>query len=221
MNATGEELIWLRDHRCKEHGHKYLVHFNCFLREHSIEERVGCIDIEASGLKANFGVILSWAIKEVGTDNIYYDVLTDEDIDNGVQDKRLVQTCVDTMRGFDRLVGHYSCKFDIPFIRTRALIHDLDFPKVGSIYHTDTWRMARQVLCLHSNRQDCVAEALQHNNIKTRLHPDAWLKVQFGNKKERKEALAYVLEHNEMDVIQLEGNYLKLKPFCREIRSSI
>jgi uncharacterized protein YprB with RNaseH-like and TPR domain len=220
IKATPEELKWLASHNCK-HGHKMIAHFNCFLKEHNIEEKVGCLDIEASNLDANFGVMLSWAIKPVSADYTYYDCLTLEDIDKGTSDKRIVESCVERMLEFDRLVGHYSCRFDFPFIRTRALHHKLYFPEYGLIYQTDVWMMAKKKLKLHSNRQDCVAECLLGENIKTRLHPQKWQEVQFGTKAQRREGLRYVLDHNLRDVEQLEANYLALKPFVKETRTSI
>lgn len=209
--------------RCPEHRHLGIGtgHQNCYNKHFGIVERVGCIDIEASNLKANFGIMLSWCIKTSGTKEIYYDCLTTKDLQNGIYDRRLTETLIDTMWKYDRLVGHYSCRFDIPFIRTRAIRWNLPFPTIGMIWHSDTWLWARSKLCLNSNRQGNVAAAVQHYDIKTRIHPDKWLAVQFGSKLERKKALEYILDHNEKDVIQLDGNYLALKPFVTERRTSI
>jgi uncharacterized protein YprB with RNaseH-like and TPR domain len=220
VRATPEELKWLASHTCR-HGHKFISHFNCYMHELHVKEKIGALDIEASNLDANFGVMLSWAIKVVEEDITYYDVLTLEDLEDGVVDKRIVETCVDTMLSFDRLVGHYSCRFDIPFIRTRAEYHHTYFPEYGLIYHSDVWMMAKKKLKLHSNRQDVVAECIQGENIKTRLHPQKWQDVQFGNSLKRKAALKYVLEHNLKDVEQLEGNYLRLRKYVKETRTSI
>jgi hypothetical protein len=218
--ATPEDLKWLTLHTCR-HGHKYISHFNCFLREHHVAEQIGCIDIEASNLDADFGVMLSWAIRPVGSEYIIYDCLTLEDLDAGLVDKRIVETCVEQMLTFDRLVGHYSTYFDIPFIRTRAEHHDTYFPEYGLIYGSDVWRMAKKKLKLHSNRQDSVAECIQRENIKTRIHPQKWEQIQFGTKKQRQEGLRYVLDHNIKDVIQLEGNYVRLRKYVKETRTSI
>jgi len=126
-----------------------------------------------------------------------------------ITDRRIVETLVDHFWKYDRLVTHYGCKFDIPFIRTRALIHNILFPEYGYIWHTDVWRIARNKLRLNSNRQGSVARAIQG------------LQVQFGGARERKEALDYVLQHNEYDVKQGEKNYLLLLPFIRETKTSI
>ncbi len=211
------ELIWLYNHRCREHGHRYIEHYSCY--EHEIDqEKIGFLDIEASNLKANFGILLSYCIKIRGKDEILSGCITEKDLRSpGILDKRIVAGCIGDMRKFDRLVGHYSAKFDVPFLRTRALMHGIDFPAYGEIKHTDTYYMARRLLCLNSNRQGVVGEALLGEDIKTRIDPKHWILALQGNK----EALDYILDHNKRDVCQLEGNYEKMVPFTQNIGRSI
>ena len=48
------EIVWLAKHKCK-HGHTYLEHYNCYLKEMPdgrIQEKVGFLDIETTGLDA-------------------------------------------------------------------------------------------------------------------------------------------------------------------------
>ena len=196
-------------------------HLKCYEREKGIEERKCFLDIETTNLKADFGIMLSWCIYDLQTDEIYYDYISVEDIETDVADKRIVQTLVDTLWKYDRIVGHYSTYFDVPFIRTRAIINDVDFPLYGNLFHTDTWKMARQKLCLHSNRQDSVAQAVQHKSVKTRINPDTWAKVLFGSKKQRTVLIKEVLHHNEMDVREGAGNYKTLLPHYHECKSYI
>lgn len=210
-----EEILMLSKKRCK-HGHTYLEHYNCYKSEHGEEEKIGFFDIEASNLKANFGIMLSYCIKDGTTGKMFCDVITEKDMKNGL-DKRLVTKCIEDMRKFDRLIGHYSTKYDIPFVRTRALSMGLDFPTIGEINHTDVYYMAKRLLCLHSNRQGVVAETLQGNDIKTRIDPKHWIPALRGDKK----ALAYILDHNKRDTIQLEGNYKALVRFTRNLKKSI
>ena len=214
-NANSQQLHWLLTHKCN-HRHNYVRHFNCFIKEYEIVERVAFLDIETSNLKANFGIVLCWCILD-DKGALYEDWMTKKDVMSGVEDSRVVETCIATMLEFDRVVGHYSTYFDIPFLRTRALIHGLEFPGVGELYHTDTWKMARKSLCLHSNRQAVVAESLYGSTVKTRIsHPD-WRKAMMGNAESMKE----VLDHCEKDVQDLKKNYETLLPFCKPVRSSI
>lgn len=214
-NANKRQYQWLYEHKCS-HRHKYTIHFNCFLKENNISETVGFLDIETSNLKANFGIVLCWCILDENGD-LYEDWMNKKDVLSGNEDRRVVETCIDTIKSFDRIVGHYSTYFDIPFLRTRALIHGLEFPGVGEVYHTDAWKMAKKSLCLHSNRQAVVAESLYGKTVKTRIsHPD-WRKAMLGDAT----SMAEVLNHCEMDVIDLKKNYETLKPFCKIIRSSV
>jgi DNA polymerase elongation subunit (family B) len=213
--ANSHQLDWLLKNRCK-HRHNYVRHFNCFIKDYGIQERIGWLDIETSNLKANFGIVLCWCIlAEDGT--LYEDWLTKKDVMSGIEDARVVETCIQTMREFDRVVGHYSTYFDVPFLRTRAMIHGIDYPKFGEIYHTDVWRMAKSKLCLHSNRQDVIAESLYGKTVKTRISHPHWRKAMMGNE----ESCMEVLHHCECDVADLKKNYESLLPYCRVTKSSI
>lgn len=213
--ANSQQLHWLLTNKCK-HRHNYVRHFNCFIKDYDIKERILFVDIETSNLKANFGIVLCWC--GLTENNILYqDWLTKKDVLSGNEDKRLVSTCIDTMQSFDRVVGHYSTYFDIPFLRTRALIHGLAYPEVGTLYHTDVWRMAKTKLCLHSNRQDVVAESLYGKTVKTRISHPHWRQAMMGNE----ESCMEVLDHCQHDVADLKKNYETLLPYCNIIRSSI
>lgn len=213
--TSNKQFNWLRTHGC-EHRHNFTNHFNCFLQQYDIKEKIGFIDIEASNLKANFGIMLCWCILD-NDGNLYEDWVTPQDIKKGIEDARVVSTCIDTMKQFDRLCGHYSSKYDIPFIRTRALIHGIEFPEQGAIYHTDVWRMAKDKLCIHSNRQDTVAEAILGSTVKTRIDQRAWRQAMMGNK----QAMEEVVDHCQKDVQDLKSNFEALRPFVKLTRSSI
>jgi len=214
-NANSVQYQWLWENGCV-HRHRYSRHFGCFLKKYDISERVSFLDIETSNLKANFGIVLCWCIL-ADDDTLYEDWLTKKDVLSGTEDKRVISTCIETMQSFDRVVGHYSTYFDIPFLRTRALIHDVKFPEVGTLLHTDVWRMAKTKLCLHSNRQDVIAESLQGKTIKTRISHPAWRQAMMGNEA----AVMEVIDHCECDVKDLKKNYYSLLPYCRVTKSSI
>lgn len=213
--ASNMQYQWLYENRCP-HRHRYSTHFGCFLKDNNISEKIGFLDIETSNLKANFGIVLCWCIlDEKG--NRLEDVLNKKDVLSGFEDKRIIQSCIDAMRKFDRICGHYSTYFDIPFLRTRALILGLKFPGQGEIYHTDVWRMAKSKLCLHSNRQNVVAESLYGKTVKTRISHPAWRKAMLGCP----DAAAEVLDHCQKDVIDLRKNFYTLLPFVKLAKTSI
>jgi len=216
-----DELLWLVNHTCK-HGHKYISHFNCFLSEHQVEERIGYLDIETSNLKANFGIVLTWAIKDGQSDYIYYDYLTPIDVHKygASEDKRILETCVETMRDFDRIVTHYGQDYqhDIPYLRTRCMMMGVQFLKYGEIFVADTFPIAKKKMSLSSRRQDIIAEAIKNRpSIKTRINSAAWRGAVRGDKV----AIAEVLDHNFRDVMELEENFLAMKDFVKLTKRSI
>lgn len=198
------------------HGHNGLSHPTCYEKEKNIKEKIGFIDLEFFGLNANFGIVLTWVIKPENSDKVLFDVITSKD----KNDKRIVASCIKAMHGFDRLVGHYASngRCDMPYLRTRALKHGLEFPKHGEIYFSDTYPMAKNYLRLHSNRQDCISEALRGTTIKTRMSPDTWINAVIGFKKE---SLKYILDHNIKDTYECEENFHALLPFCKLSKTSI
>ena len=211
-----KELLDLFRGKCK-HGHLWAEHPMCYMREKAkTEPKIGYLDIEASQLKSNFGIMLSYAIKVKGEDTIYSDVITKKDIDKKTLDKRLVKKCIEDMKRFDVIMGYYSTKFDIPFIRSRAMYWNLDFPMYGELQHKDIYYMVRNKMCLHSNRLEV---ACRHLGIEGKTHIDGhyWILAVSGDKK----SLDYILDHNKWDVIILEKLHDRIQEYVRNINRSI
>lgn len=219
-----------RAFKCTPHSHNGISHKKCYEREKGIQERKGCIDIEAGALDADFDIMLSWTIKTVEKDEVYCDCLIPADFKKGSYDARLVATCVAAMWKYDRLIGHYSGagRFDIPFIRSRyfwlkarGYYKGLPFPMWGEMFGTDTYTMSKRLLKISSRRQDSVANTVQGKDIKTRIDKDYWMAIKYGNPAARKSAIQYIQEHNRKDVEQLEQNYLIMLPYYNEVKSYI
>ena len=211
-----KELLERLNWRCK-HGHNGISHHTCWDKEKDVREKVGFLDIEASNLYPEFGIVFCWCILDNDTGQIYERLITKEELFSRREDKDVVKACIATMRKFDRIVGHYSKRFDVPFLRTKALIHGLEFPKYGELYHTDTFDVAKRLLRLRSNRQNAIADILFGESLKTRLDSAHWRSALQGNKK----SLRYILEHCRRDVKELKRNYDKLKEFVKLTRTSI
>ena len=215
------EILTIHEWRCR-HGHTGLVHYNCWRSAQGEPERVGFLDIETSNLDADFGIIFSWCIQDE-QGQIVHDIMTKRDLRRRQLDMRVVETCLQEMKKYDRLVGHYSERFDFPFIRSRALYWGLDslVPRYGDIVQTDTWRMAKTLLKISSNRQENIARLLLGATggepLKTRIDSRHWLSALQGDK----EALDYILDHNIRDVKELKNNYDRLKAFARQSGKSL
>lgn len=205
-----DEIVWLNSHKCS-HGHTYLSHYNCFITENPSKAKIGFIDIEASNLKANFGIILCYCIKVANEDKIYESCITKKEATQAeFPDKRLVQQLVTDIEQFDLLYGFYSTKFDLPFIRTRAISNGLAFPTFGSIKHKDIYYVVKNKFSLHSNRLEVACNELVGSSDKTHFDGNIWRTAVQG----RKESLQYILEHCRADVCDLEKLTNKILEFA-------
>ena len=169
-----------------------------------------------------FGIIFSWCVLD-SNGTLWNDTITKKDLRRGQLDKRVVTSCLAKMQNYDRLIGHYSERFDFPFIRSRALYWGLDplLPHYGDIKQTDTWRMAKNLLKISSNRQENIARPLLGAEggepLKTRIDSRHWLAALQGDKA----ALDYILDHNRRDVQELANNYNRLKVFASQSAKSL
>jgi uncharacterized protein YprB with RNaseH-like and TPR domain len=180
--------------------------------------RVGYLDIEATNLNADFGIILSWFIKKEGRNEYDSSVITRDEILSYKFDYRVVKELLAALDNYDVLYVHYGSdrRFDIPYIRSRAYALGLEnsLPKRMEKFILDTYPIARNKLKLHSNRLDSIANALQIKGVKkTPLNPEKWRLAAYGNK----EALDYIALHNKRDVQLLERVHKKLRIVERPI----
>ena len=205
-----QELVRLAGTRCS-HGHTLLEHYQCYK---GATERIGFFDIETSNLDANFGLLLSYCIKDGDSDKIYHDTITLDDIKSGTagdEDRRVVESCVKDMQRFSKVIGYYSTKFDIPFVRTRAVSLGITFPDFGVIKHQDVYYLIKSRFKLNSNRLENACRVLLGATDKTRIEYKYWRGGVRGDKK----SLQYILEHNKYDVLDLEKLYHKVIQYAR------
>jgi uncharacterized protein YprB with RNaseH-like and TPR domain len=216
---TKAEIIKLAGSRCKDHRHTYLEHYACYLREHpEAEERIGSFDIEASHLKSDWGIMLSWALKVHDSDEVLNDVITPKDIAAGIEDKRIVQSAVNAICGCDKVVTYYGSRFDIPYIRSRALAHGIDFPFHGVVAHRDLYFVIRSKFgTMSSRRLENACRQILGSTEKTHLNTTVWRAALRGDKK----ALKYVDDHCRKDVADLERLYHRVIPFAKHNNASI
>jgi uncharacterized protein YprB with RNaseH-like and TPR domain len=213
-----DEIIWLASHRCNDHKHTYLTHYSCYLKDHpEEEERLAFFDIEASNLDADYGIMLSWAIKPSDSKTVIGDVLTPADVKKGYEDKRIVQSCIDALAKFNRVVTYYGTGFDLPFLRARALIVGVDFPTFGSLKHKDLYYIVKSKFKLSSRRLENACRQLLGATDKTRIDAKYWRNGVRGDK----DSLKYIYDHNLHDVIDLEKLYYKVIDFSKTNNTSI
>lgn len=211
-----DDVIWLANHRCR-HDKNYLEHYACFLEENPSRERVGYLDIETSGLKANWAIMLTSCILDGDTDEVLYSVITKEDLLEDGLDRRIVQETIDNMTKFDRVYTFFGTHFDLKFLRTRAVIHNLEFPTFQSILHTDLYYLIKSRFLLHSNRLAVACENLLGSTEKNQILPSYWIKALQGDST----AISYILDHNMRDVRELKRLHEKVKTYHGQRDNSI
>jgi uncharacterized protein YprB with RNaseH-like and TPR domain len=214
-----DQIVRLSKLKCK-HSHTYLDHWACYLEDYPgnfQEERVGYFDIEANNLKADYGLMLSWAILDEKTGVTTFDCLSPKDARSADEDKRIVQSCVDTLRNYDRIVTYYGSGYDFPFLRARALMTGVEFPKFGEIGHKDLYFTIRSKFALSSRRLENACRQLVGTTGKTRIDAKYWRAAVLGDQK----AMAYIVEHNIADVDDLRKLYHKTIEYSKGTKVSI
>jgi uncharacterized protein YprB with RNaseH-like and TPR domain len=211
------EIVWLSRHFCS-HSHSYLVHYNCYLSEdNSKKEKVGFFDIETSGLQADFGVMICYAIKTEGKDEILTDCVTPEDL-KVVLDKTLVKNCIRDLSSYDKVITQYGTGFDLPFVRSRAVIHRVPFPAYGEIVHKDVYYILRGKFKLHRNRLETACKELLGQTRKIPIDTMHWNKALLQGDPV---SLKFIQDHCRKDVLDLEDLYHLIQSFTGESRRSI
>lgn len=180
-----------------------------------LKQKIGYFDIEADGLKADFSTMLSWSVKERGGENAF-DVISRKELFRDSPDKRLISTLIEEIKKYDVIVGYYSTKYDLPYIRTKAERYGLDFPNYGEIIHLDLYYAVKHKLCLSRNSLDNACDYFGIEG-KTPLEKDTWRLAKYGDK----EALKRVIEHNLGDTEILEELHKRLAKYGKFTKKSL
>lgn len=168
------------------------------------------LDIEASNLSADFGIVLTFGSKFVGKGRPeVLNILDYVDASNDLikAEKRLLKDISARMLSADVWLTHYGTWYDLPFINTRLLYHNLPVLP-PNFAHIDTWKISRNRLKLRNNRLATIQQFLHLEDEKNAIQPEQWLRALGGHRP----SMNYIVEHNRRDVLVLEEAYERLKP---------
>ena len=193
-----------------------------------LKTRVCFLDIETSGLTADFGYTFSYAIKILGEDEILGRVLLPSEIKQCLKlpseadpefDKVLLKELCSDLKKVDRIVTHFGSNFlfDTPFLRTRCIKYGLDFPTERSKFMEDFWRFCKKNLKLRNNRLQTVCEFYKIPTKEHKLTPEIWQKALAGHNK----CLDYIWTHNKEDVVSLEKAWVLVYPYMTHAKQGI
>jgi len=198
------------------HGHNGYSHPKCYEKLHGDTRTIAIVDIESSSLVASFGFIISICIKKLGGTTTKL-VVTPREIHNGTTDKRICREFVKEMEKYDMLVGHYSERFDIPFIRTRCVYWDIPFPRYADLIQKDTCKILWNKFKLHSNRLEAACDFFGIKAKEHKLKQRIWQPAMAG----KQSALNYILVHNIEDVESTEKLWVKINQYIAPSKTSI
>lgn len=172
-------------------------------------------DIETSDLKADWGELLMIGYKWAGDKDARVKTICDfpgwENRSVDLRDKPLVEFFRSLIEQADVIVGHYSTRFDLRFINTRALIHGLNPMPV--VPHVDTWKAARNNLAIGGNGMANIADTLRCDEQKGKVDKRTWRKA----RAHEKPAINKIAAYCKQDVRTQEAITKKLLPFCKEM----
>jgi RNase_H superfamily len=151
--------------------------------------------------------ILGWAAKWVCSSSMYSYVVNTREVKK-CDDSRIIKPLWEMFNEADVVIGHNSDKFDIKRMNWRWAIHNYKPPRP---YRTvDTLKEARKTFNATSNKLDYLTKSFGLNGKKEHR------KGLFKECKEGKaDALRELREYNEVDVLEGESLYLKIRPWMK------
>lgn len=162
--------------------------------------------------------MLTYCIKELDGE-IFKGKITRREILEGTFDKRIMKECIKDMMKFDRLVVYFGgdMRFDVPFLRTRAIYHNLYFPIYKELKLFDLYPVVKRKLKLTRNT---LLAACSFFGIPAKQHQmeyQTWMRAMTGDK----EALDHIMEHNIEDVESTEALWKRIIPYSNIPNSSL
>lgn len=188
-------------------GQSYKVKDNSRVLIYDIETSYNIVKSWRVGYKINIDP--SYIIHERSIICISYKWLGEDQVynltwDSNQCDKFMLEQFIEVLNEADLIVAHNGDRFDLKFIKARAIKHDLEM--LVNYPQFDTLKVAKKKFMFNSNKLDYISEYLGfENKIKTsmKLWDDIILR-------QCPVAMEDMLKYCDMDVILLEKVYKKL-----------
>ncbi len=129
---------------------------------------------------------------------------------NRQDDTRIIKKMTKIMAEADIVIGHNGDRFDIKWLKTRALILGLE--PIHNVVSIDTLKLTRSNFRLNSNKLDYITQVLGlPKKISTSY--DLWTRVMNGDK----EALEEMGVYCDNDVTILRQTFLRILPYVAKL----
>ena len=127
--------------------------------------------------------------------------------DSKQNDKSMLKKFIKVANKADELVGHNGDRFDLKWVKTRCLKHNIPtFPKYTTL---DTLKAARGTFLFNSNRLDYIGQFLEVGQKTDTGGFDLWKEVMTGSKSALKKMVSYC----ENDVVLLQNVWERMKNY--------
>lgn len=170
-------------------------------------------DGEMTSLNADFGTVVCVGWKELGAKSVHIESILEHNkvcdccgkVEKPQDDKALLKHVSKILNSADAWVLHYGTRFDVPYVNSRLLYHNL--PPLKPVPLIDTWKIARNHLKLHSNRLASIQEFFGLPDEKNAVKGPQWQAAMGGDVR----GIKYIIEHCRRDVLVLEQAYERIK----------
>jgi hypothetical protein len=125
--------------------------------------------------------------------------------DKRQDDKKMLKDFMPVLEQSDEAIAYFGDSFDMPWLRTRCLIHRIDFnPLIKTV---DPLQWVKRKFNFNSNKLDYVAKILGVG-AKLQTDYDLWRKVCIDKDVQ---SLKYMVEYNKHDVKVLKGVWQRME----------
>lgn len=128
------------------------------------------------------------------------------------RDKSVCEALARAIAQADVVVAHNGRRFDLPFLRARALRYGITVPPVVEI---DTLSIARRVFRFNSNRLDYLGRYIGYGQ-KAPHSGGLWLTILQGPRRERQRALRQMADYCAQDIKLLRAWFTALRPYLSQ-----
>jgi len=167
---------------------------------------IGYFDLETTGLTAIMGRLLCASFADAWGRVTTFRI-EDTNRASKIDDRELAVKIRDQLETYDIICGHNSKLFDVPFLNARLLRWG-ERPLRKDLKHLDTRYVAGiQNVKIGSGKLINIQKFSHIESEKSEVDWDTWALAGLGDK----EAMEYVVEHCERDVLVLREVFGKLK----------
>ncbi len=159
------------------------------------------------------GCMLGWAGKFLNESKMYSDILTPKEVKNR-DTSRIAKSIWEFLSTADVVIGHNYSQFDVKYINTEFLRHNLPPLKYTIV---DTLQVAKQNFRFSSNKMKFLNDQLGIRNKIDTSGFELWRLCDQGDEK----ALKEMLEYNIGDIGATEELFYKVRPYVRNFNVAL